>query len=57
MAIVSGELGDASLLKGPRSSSPVDVFHSRAEAIAAIGRHVLLVRPQAVRALLDVPTG
>ena len=57
LAIVSDERCDAWLLAATRWGATPDVFHSRAEAIAAIKRRSLLVRPTAVRTLLDVPAG
>ena len=57
LAIVSDERCDAWLLAATRWGATPDVFHSRAEAIAAVERRNLLVRPTAVRTLLDVPAG
>jgi anti-anti-sigma regulatory factor len=57
LAVVSDELCDARLPAAIRWGYAVDVFRSRAEAIAAVKRRIVLVRPTAVRSLLDVPVG
>jgi anti-anti-sigma regulatory factor len=56
LAVVGDELSDAWLLAATRGST-LDVFHSRAEAIAAVNRRILFVRPIAVRSLHEVPVG
>lgn len=56
LIVISDELRDAWLLASTRWFA-ADTFHSRAEAIAAVKRRSLLVRPAAVRSLLDVPAG
>ena len=57
LAVVGDEFCNAWLLRTTRWGFTLDVFHSRAEAIAAVNRGILLVRPAAVRSLLDVPVG
>jgi anti-anti-sigma factor len=56
LVVVSDELRDAWLLAAARCFT-ADTFYSRAEALAAVKRPSLLVRPTAVRSLLDVPAG
>jgi len=49
-----GEPFDPNKRNGDRAT--LDVFRSRAEAIAAVHR-IVLMRPRAVRTMLDVPAG
>jgi anti-anti-sigma factor len=39
------------------TEASLDVFRTRTEAIAAVRRGVWMVRPSAVRSLLDIPVG
>jgi anti-anti-sigma factor len=57
LAVVSDEPCDSTLLSATRRAPALDVFHSRAEALAGVKRSILLVRPTAVRSLLDVWVG
>ena len=57
LAIVSDDVCDSKLVTATRSGPVLDVFHSRAGALAAVKRRSLLVQPTAVRSLLDVPSG
>lgn len=45
-------------LSAPTPGGPIlDVFHTRAEAVAAVRRDVASTRPAAVRPLLEIPAG
>ena len=56
LAVVSPEALDSQLSRLISGSARLDVFRSRAEAIAAVHR-IVLMRPGAVRSVLDVPAG
>jgi anti-anti-sigma factor len=56
LAVVSPEALDSQLSRLIPGSVSLDVFRSRAEAIAAVHRAVLM-QPRAVRSVLDVPAG
>ena len=56
LAVVSPQALDSRLLRLISESAPLDVFRSRAEAIAAVHR-IVLRQPRAVRSVLDVPAG
>jgi anti-anti-sigma factor len=53
LAVVSPEPHHSRLIP---ESATLDVFRSRAEAIVAVHR-IVLMRPRAVRSVLDVPAG
>jgi anti-anti-sigma factor len=54
LALVSPEPHHARLSRLIPESATLDVFRSRAEAIAAVHR-IVLMQPRAVRSMLDVP--
>lgn len=56
LAVVSSEPHHSRLLPLIPESATLDVFRSRAEAIAAVHR-IVLMRPRAVRSVLDIPAG
>jgi anti-anti-sigma factor len=56
LAVVSPERHQSRLSRLIPGSATLDVFRSRAEAIAAV-RRIVLMRPRAVRSVLDVPAG
>ena len=56
LAVVSPEAHHSRLLRLISESATLVVFRSRAEAVAAVHR-IVLMRPRAVRSVLDVPAG
>jgi hypothetical protein len=56
MALVSAPLRRSQLSQRGPGGLTVGVFNTRAEAMVAMRRNTSIVRPCAVRSLLDVPT-
>jgi len=57
LAVVSEDLCGPRGVAATRWGPTLDVFPSRTQAVAAVARCSMLVRPTAVRSLLDVPSG
>ena len=55
LAVVSEQLCGWQLSALTATDATLDVFRTRSEAIAAVRRGVWMVRPSAVRSLLDIP--
>jgi anti-anti-sigma factor len=56
LAVVSPQALDSRLSRLISGTASLDVFRSRAEAIAAVHR-IVRMQPRAVRSVLDVPAG
>jgi anti-anti-sigma factor len=57
LAVVNEQLAGSQPSALTAADTTLDIFRTRTEAIAAVRRGVWMVRPAAVRSLLDVPVG